>query len=106
MKTPQILCLSAAFLIPQLAGAKLPLPNESFGQLEGILDFCAKADPKAAPKYQERKKLIIDNASEKEVADGRKAQQYKDGYQEISDRLAKVPKDKAGKACSAYLEGN
>lgn len=106
MKTGRILCLSAAFLVPQLAGAKLPLPDDSFGKLEGILDFCAKVDPQAAPKYQERKKLIIDDATEKELADARQAQEYKDGYQEISKQLAHVPKEKAVKACSAYLEGD
>jgi hypothetical protein len=105
MNTRRILCLIAALLIPQLAGAKLPLPDNSLGKIEGILDFCAKADPQAAPKYQERKKLIVDDATEKEVADARKAQEYNDGYQEVSDKLAKVPKDKAVKACSAYLEG-
>ena len=105
MKTSPILCLGAALLIPQLAGAKLSLPNDSFGKAESILDFCAKADPQGAPKYQERRKLIAHDASEKEVADAREAQEYKDGYKEMSDQLAKVPKDKALKACSAYLEG-
>ncbi len=105
MKTRQLLCLSAALTIPQLAGAKLPLPNDSFGRIEGILDFCAKADPEGAPRYKERKKLIADDASAEEVSEARKAPEYKDGYQEISDELGKVPKDKAVKACSAYLEG-
>jgi hypothetical protein len=87
-----------------MAGATLPLPNDSFGKLEGILDFCAKTDPQAAPKYQERKRLIADSASEKEIAEARNAQDYKDGYQGISDVLVKVSNEKAVKACSAYLE--
>ena len=105
MKTHQILCLSAALLIPQLAGAKLPLPNDSLGKIEGILDFCAHADAQRASEYQERKKLIADDATDKEVAGARKTQEYKDGYQEMSDLLAKVPKEEAVEACSAYLEG-
>jgi hypothetical protein len=92
-------------MIPQFAGAKLPLPIDTLGKMEGILDFCANADPQAASKYQERKKLIVDDASQKEVADARKTQEYRDGYQGISDELAKVPKDKAVTACSAFLEG-
>ncbi len=39
------------------------------------------------------------------MADARNAQEDKDGYRGISDELAKVPKDKAVKVCSAYLEG-
>lgn len=105
MNTRRVLCLSAALLVPQLAGAKLPLPNDSFGKIEGILDFCAKADPESASKYEERKKLIVDDATEKEVAEARKAQEYKDGYKGISEELAKAPIDKAASACSAYLEG-
>jgi hypothetical protein len=98
-------CLGSALLIPQMAGATLPLPNDSFGKIEGILDFCAKADSQSATKYQERKKLIADAASEKEVADARNAQEYKDAYQEITDALVKVSQDEAVKACSAYLGG-
>ena len=105
MKIHRILCLGAAIVIPQLALAKLPLPNDSFGKIEGILDFCAQADPQAASKYQERKKLIAGDAPEKEVAEARETQEYKDGYQAVSDELAKVPKDKAVQACTAYLEG-
>jgi hypothetical protein len=105
MKIHRILCLGAAFVIPQLALAKLPLPNDSFGKMEGILDFCGQTDPQAASKYQERKKVIAGDATEKEVAEARKTQEYKDGYQEISDQMAKVPKEKAVQACTAYLEG-
>ena len=75
VKPRQIICLSVAFLIPQLAGAKLPLPNDSFGKMGGILDFCASVDAQGAPKYQERKKLIAEDTSEKEVADARKTQE-------------------------------
>jgi predicted secreted protein len=92
-------------MIPQFSMAKLPMSEESLGKIEGILDFCAQADPQGASKYEERKKQIADDASEKEVADARKTQEYKDGYQGISDELAKVTKDKAVEACSAYLEG-
>ena len=105
MKIHRILCLGAALVVPQLALAKLPLPNDAFGKIEGTLDFCAQADSQAASKYQERKKVLVGDATEKEVAEARQTQEYKDGYQEISAQLAKVPKEKAVKACTAYLEG-
>src|SRR5207302_2994799 len=68
MKLLRILCAGAAILIPQLVLAKLPFSNETFGKVEGILDFCAKADPQSAPKYQEQKKALVKDATEKEVA--------------------------------------
>jgi hypothetical protein len=105
MKIRRLLCLSVVLVLPQLAVAKLPMPSNSFGKLEGILDFCANADPQAASKYQERKKLVAGDASEQEVTEARKTQEYNDGYQTISEELAKLPKEQAAKACTAYLEG-
>jgi len=46
------------------------------GKVEGILDFCAKADPQSAAKYQEQKKALVKDATEKEVAEARQSQQY------------------------------
>ena len=59
MKIHRILCLGAAILVPELAGAKLPLSNDAFGKLEGSLDFCVKADPQGAEKLQEIKKQTV-----------------------------------------------
>jgi hypothetical protein len=106
MKIYRILCLGATIVIPQLALAKLPFPNDAFGKLEGTLDFCAQANPEAAQKYQDAKKQMVHDVPEKEVAEARKTQEYKDAYQWTNDELAKVPKDKAVQACSAYLEGD
>jgi len=105
MKLHRILCLGAALVVPQLVLAKLPAPNDSFGKMEGILDFCAQADSQAASKYQERKKVLVGDATEKEVAEARQTQEYKDSYQGMTAELAKVPKEKTVKACAAYLEG-
>jgi hypothetical protein len=106
MKLHRILCLGAAIVIPQLALAKLPLSNDAFGRIEGTLDFCAQTDPQAAPKYQERKRSLVRDVPEKEVAEARKTQEYKDAYQWVSAELAKVPKDKAAETCAASVEGD
>jgi hypothetical protein len=105
MKIQRIFCLGVALMIPELALAKLPMPNDALGKMEGTLDFCAQADPQAASQYQDLKKVIVGDASEQEVAEARKTQEYKDGYQEVSDQLAKVPKDKVVQACTAYRQG-
>ena len=105
MKTTRILCLAGPILMAGLALAKLPFSNETFGRIEGTLDFCAQANPQAAPQYQERKKAMAGDVSEKEVAEARGTQEYKEGYEEVSAQLIKVPKDHAVAACKAFLEG-
>ena len=105
MKIHRILCVGAVLVIPQLALAKLPMPHDAFGKIEGTIDFCAQTDPQGASTYQQAKKVVAGDATEKEVAEARQTQEYKDGYQEVSDQIAKVPKEKAVKACTAYLEG-
>jgi len=105
MKIHRILCLVAAILIAELALAKLPFSNETFGRIDGILDFCAKANPDAAPQYQERKKAMIGDVPEKEVTEARGTKEYKDAYEGVSAQLGEVKKDQAVAACKAYLEG-
>lgn len=81
MKVRRFLCLTVVLVFPQLAVAKLPMPSDSYGKMEGILDFCANTDPQAASKYQERKKLVAGDASEQEVTEARKTQEHSEGYQ-------------------------
>lgn len=106
MKILRIVCVTAAILFPQLMLAKLPFPNDTFGKLEGILDFCAKADPQSASKYQAQKKTLVKDATEKEVAEARQSQEYKDAYDAVSTELGKEPKDKVAETCAASLEGS
>ena len=106
MKMLRILCIGAAVLIPQLVLAKLPFSNETFGKVEGILDFCAKADPQSAPKYQEQKKALVRDVPEKEVAEARQSQEYKGAYDAVGAELGNEPKEKVAEACTASLEGS
>jgi hypothetical protein len=104
MKVFRTLCLGAAVLIPQLALAKLPFPNDAFGRVEATLDTCAQADPVGAPKYQERKKALVKDVPEKEVAEARATQEYKDAYDATTTEIGKQPKDKVVEACTASLK--
>ena len=103
MKIRRIVCLAAAIVIPQFALAKLPFSNDAFGKVEGTLDFCAQADPQAAPKYQAQKKQLVRDVPEQEVSEARSTQEYKDAYEWMSNELGKVPKDKAVQTCRASL---
>ena len=104
MRIRPIVGLSVALVLPQIATAKVPMPGKSLGQIESILDFCAKADPQSASKFKDVKKLLSGDATEDELSEARKSGDYTDSYQETSDKLDKVSPEKAAKACSAYLE--
>lgn len=103
MKVNRILCLSALAL-PLIAHAKLALPNETFGRIEGALDFCSQLDSQSAAKYQEQKKVLVQGASEEEVAQARASQEYKEGYAAATEEMGKQPKAEVAKTCAAALE--
>ena len=104
MKIYRTLCLGAAIALPQLALAELPMANDALGQAESALDFCSKANPKAAAKYKVRGKTLVGNASEKDLADARSSGEYKDTYNAVKTVLGKLSKDEAAKICSDALE--
>jgi len=104
MRIHRILCLSAALLLPTLLLAKLPFSNDAFGRVEATLDSCAQADPAGAPKYQERKKALVKDVPEKEVAEARASQEYRDAYDATTTEIGKQPKDKVVEACTASVK--
>jgi len=104
MKTVRVVCFSGMLVFTSLAFAKLALPNDIFGKIEGALDACAKTDPSSAPKYAEKKKQLAQGATEQEVADARASDEYKQGYAAGSEEISKQSKDEAKKACAAALE--
>ena len=105
MKIHRMLFWAAAIVIAQMALAKLPFSNDALGQIEGTLDFCARVNSEAAPKYQERKKAMVADVPEKELAEARGTKEYKDAYEGIGSKLGEVPKPQAVEACRAYLDG-
>jgi len=106
MKTQRMLCLGTVLVIAPVALAKLPFSNDAFGKVEGTLDFCAQTDTASAPKYQERKKMLVKDLPEKEVAEARASQEYLDAHQEMTTELEKLPKEKVAEACTAYLKSD
>jgi hypothetical protein len=104
MKIHRLLFVWAAITIPQLAIAKLPFTNDTFGKLEGAVSFCSKVNPESAAKYQEVGKLFVRDVPEKELTEARKTAEYKDAYELSGAELRKMPKSRAIEACSALLE--
>jgi hypothetical protein len=78
--------------------------HDIYGRIEATFDFCAQANPQAAPQYQERKKAMVEDAPEQEVAEARSTDEYKDAYESTSAQLGEAPKDQAVEACKAAVE--
>ena len=107
MKIYQTLCLGAviAFTQTTLAQAQAPVASDVLGLSEGTLDFCSKANPKAAPQYLVLGKDLISNASAADLATARNSQAYKDSYSLIETTLKKLPKEHAAKVCTDLAAG-
>jgi hypothetical protein len=91
-------------VLTSLAFAKLAIPNDILGKIEGALDACAKANPQSASKYAAKKKELTQGATDQELAEARASDDYKQGYAAGADEIEKQPKDEAKKACAAALE--
>jgi hypothetical protein len=105
MRIHRILCFVAAAAMAQLALAELPFSNDSFGRLEGVLDFCGRADQESAAKYKERKEQMTKDVPKRELTEARGTKEYKEAYESVTGEFGKAPKDQAAAACKAYLEG-
>jgi len=105
MKILHVVGLSAILALAPLAMARLPVPNEVLGQVEGALDFCSHVDPQSADKYQEKKKVFAQGASETELAEARASKEYKENYDAATEEMGKQPKEQAKKTCAAVLAG-
>src|SRR5882762_9879789 len=103
MRICRMLCLGTALVMAPVALAKLPFSNGALGKVEGTLDFCAQTDSASAAKYQERKKMLVKDVPEKELAEARASQEYLDAHGEVTAELEKLSKEKVLEACTAFL---
>lgn len=104
MKIRATLCLTAltALAVAPLAMAKLTMPPQTLGQIEGTLKFCSGVNPKGEAKYKEFGKALVNEATEEELKKVRGSSEYKESYDSITERLGKVPKDKAVETCTSF----
>jgi len=102
----RLACLSLVFGLSSLAFAKLPLPNDALGKIEAALDHCARVNPKDAPAYQDKKKILIQGASGEEVAKARSSKEYQDAHEQVAAELGQEPVEQTAKTCAAALKGD
>jgi hypothetical protein len=103
MRIRLLLSCCLALVAPQFAFADLPFPKDAFGKIESVLKFCAKADPKSAPLFEARDKMLVNDVPEKSLAEARASSEYRDAYDAASDSLDKATKEEAAKTCSGFL---
>jgi len=96
LKIPTLIGTWLAALLPCLALADAP-SNVAVGEVDAILKFCAKTDPRLEARVEKYMTLLTGKAS----PGARGSAQYKQGYDLVSDALAKVSKPTALAACSA-----
>ncbi len=104
MSVYRALSLCLAIGVPQLALAELPVSKQTLGQVDGILKYCAQANPRLAKSYEEQAALLIGKASAQELAEARKSDEYKQAYDSIRDQLSKLDKEHAAEACSGAAQ--
>ena len=91
-------CLAAA--LPCLAVASPP-SDVAVGQIDAILNFCTKAVPRLENSAQTWRTVLTHEAS----AGVRSSGAYQQGYQQVSDALAKGNKAQEIAACTTGLTG-
>jgi hypothetical protein len=96
LKIPTLIGTWLAVLLPCLVLADVP-GNAVVGEVDAILKFCAKTDPRLAANAEKQLTVLAGKAS----PGARGTPQYKQGYDLVNDALAKVSKPTALAACSA-----
>jgi hypothetical protein len=100
-----ILYVATALMLAQSAGASEPpmVSARELGQAEALLSYCSDIDPAAAPKFQERVKLLLQGTSAETLANLRKSDEYQQSHDTISDLFGKFDRDNARQACAQFL---
>ena len=92
--TWMLTCAAAA--LPLLVQAdESPIDGRALGATEAILNYCAKIDPKAAVRYQQQIKLLVQGVREAVLAQVRSSEAYKQGRESAEDSLTKVDENDA-----------
>lgn len=91
--------------VPCLSQTQTEPPDaRALGTTEAILNYCTKADPADADKYQARDKLLIGKASQEDLDELRNSDEYRQAYDSVADFVAKVDEHNAKRVCSESVD--
>jgi hypothetical protein len=86
-------------MLPCLASAHAP-GNMALGEVDAILKFCARTDSRFEKSVQELETALTSKASQ----GARGSAEYKQGYDLVSDALAKINTAQALATCTQDLK--
>jgi hypothetical protein len=94
--------LACAWLaLPSLAQADGPAPNaEALGVAESTLNYCGPLEPAAADRLRQMIKSLVQGASEQQLAEVRKSDEYRKAYASVVDFVARGDRRSARRFCS------
>lgn len=98
-------CVAGAWLaLTPLAFADTPQPNaHALGVAEGVINYCGPVDPAAAEKVRKVIKQLVLGASEQQLAEVRRSDDYRKAYDSVGDFTAKIDPHNAKRFCSETL---
>jgi tetrahydromethanopterin S-methyltransferase subunit A len=100
--TWMLTCTVAA--LPLLVQAdESKIDGRALGATEAILNYCAKIDPKAAERYQQQIKLLVQGVPEAVLVEVRSSEDYKQARESAEDSLTKVGEHDAKQACASSV---
>jgi hypothetical protein len=94
--------LACAWLaLPPLACADDPAPNaQALGVAESVLNYCGPLDPVGADRMRGMIKQLVQGASEQQLAEVRKSDEYRKAYDSVVDFVGKTDPRNAKRFCS------
>jgi hypothetical protein len=104
MRLQPALALCIALGASQIASAGLPFSGQAFATVQATIDFCSRAAPKDASRYQDRARALVQGLPAEEVAKARDSDEYKSTYEETSSALGKLTKRQVDDACHGLLD--
>ena len=89
---------------PTLAQPDAKAPDaRALGVTEAMLDYCTKAYPASADKYQFQVKRLTQGASQETLAKVRSSEQYRRAHDAEGDFVSRIDPRNAKRACSKPL---
>jgi hypothetical protein len=98
-----ILALAACIgsLAPTLGRAQAQAPDpHALGIAEAMLDYCAKAYPSSAERFQSQVKKLTEGVSAEALAKVRSSESYRQAHDAEGDFVGRIDPRNAKRACS------
>lgn len=76
-------------------------PNaQALGVAESALNYCGPIDPAAADRVRQMIKLLVQGASDQQLAEVRNSDEYRKAYDSVADSVANFDQLKAKRLCA------